>query len=95
MAASTNYGRALHVRGVKRNILEYCIEENSIIGSTADPDCRCVRITQSEDARSERGHELALSEAVKPNALVWAAIPCTGGSAWQHVNKRFASARKM
>eukprot|EP00972_Heterocapsa_arctica_P059360 8753698-Heterocapsa_arctica.AAC.1 len=27
-------------------------------------------------------------EAVKrPNCLLWVAIPCTGGSPWQHINK--------
>ena len=77
-----------------RCILEFCTDDASILGQCAPKDCDCIRITESVDATSEEGLQTCLKTAARPNTLVWAAIPCTGGSAWQHVNKRFPTARK-
>ena len=93
MAASANFGKTLHARNVERNIFEYCTEGDSVIGSKADPDCNCVRAAEAVDAGSDSGHEMAMQAARKPRTLVWVAIPCAGGPAWQHVNQRHASAR--
>ena len=50
--------------------------------------------------RSETGIKFAMDcvrEAVESERMsdlhFWAALPCTGGSPWQQVNKRYASAR--
>ena len=39
------------------------------------------------------GVSKALAVAQRRNVLLWASIPCTGGSPWQRITKRLASAR--
>eukprot|EP00975_Prorocentrum_lima_P048640 10176674-Prorocentrum_lima.AAC.1 len=61
----------------------------SRIGSKAPDDCRVVRLTEQKDMTSDEGVEYALGEIKKTKEkgiLLWASIPCSGGSSWQHIN---------
>ena len=42
---------------------------------------------------TDEGVSKALAVAQRKNVLLWASIPCTGGSPWQRITKRLASAR--
>ena len=68
--------------------MEYCCSEQSLIGERTDPTCQVVRITKDcADQTTWEGAQIALSE-VKGEIplLLFAAIPCVGGSTWQFVN---------
>ena len=81
-----------------RVIIEFCCGENSKIGNEAPLyGCRSERLTIREDMRSQKGLEHALNivrDAHSRNEMIllWGAIPCTGGSAWQNYNRQFPSA---
>ncbi len=74
----------------QRTIIEYCCSNESLIGSTATPNCNVIRLTQDHDMTSEKGllHALDLANEAGQHTLLWCAIPCTGGCPWQEVNMR-------
>ena len=52
----------------------------------ASKGCSVAQITIDEDATSEEGHAIAKNAVRQGDTLLWASIPCTGGSPWQHIN---------
>ena len=50
-----------------------------------------VRFTEREDMTTDDGYRFAHSAVNNSNKtymiLIWSAIPCTGGSPWQNINK--------
>ena len=83
---------------VDRQIVEFCCGNNSILGTPSKQSrgCGSIRITQQIDARSAEGIQMALKAVETPNTLLWAAMPCTGGSTWQRLNiKRRGVAKKI
>ena len=76
-------------RYLKRKVVEGCCAEDSRMGQPRffGKDCEVVRITEKDDARSEKGLNKALA-ACGSRTLVWISIPCIGGSRFQYVNKR-------
>ena len=60
--------------------------------------CSVVRLTEREDMTTDYGirfAQSAVNNSSKDNmVLVWSAIPCTGGSPLQNINKRFLVGKK-
>ena len=83
-----------------RKLVEFCCSAGSVLGHsryTLD-GCVAVRLTIENDLTTAAGLEAAL-QAVRDTPSwqylhVWAALPCTGGSPWQNINRRYESARK-
>jgi hypothetical protein len=76
--------------------VEFCCGPNSRIGlrTKHSEGCRVIRITEDLDANSHDGFALAAKGCTNARALLYASIPCTGGSSWQHINKDIPSAFK-
>ena len=53
--------------------------------------CETIRLTIEDDLRTQEGLETALRAVDAPNVLLWAAIPCTGGCAWNALNAKRGS----
>ena len=56
--------------------------------------CRVIRLTLQDDVASEAGLRKATKAVQQSNTLLWASIPCTGGSPWQNLNQRTGNGRK-
>ena len=77
-----------------RVMIEFCCGEDSLMGSAAiaGPECHVIRVTRRNDVTTKQGSAfvdkaLALAQQkVGQNVLVWASIPCTGGTSWTHLN---------
>ena len=75
----------------KRTLVEFCCSEQSMLGQLCEhefPDCKCIRITENDDATSAGGMAKARSGNTRAPALLWGSLPCTGGSLWQNINSR-------
>ena len=75
---------------VNRRIVEFCAGENSRMGLHAaktSSKCGVIRLTAREDVTSKEGFSRAAHAVQADNVLLWASMPCTGGSPWQHINK--------
>eukprot|EP00972_Heterocapsa_arctica_P105079 15482878-Heterocapsa_arctica.AAC.1 len=48
--------------------------------------CEVTRITMDNDVTTKHGLARATKAVQQPNCLLRVAIPCTGGSPWQHMN---------
>ena len=79
---------AAHLQ-VGRTIVEYCCSSTSILGrpSRHTLGCAQVRLTAAQDMTTASGIAMAHKALLRVFPLLWAAIPCTGGSTWQHINK--------
>ena len=93
-----------------RLMIEVCCGSTSILGEVAKekyPECEVLRITKNEDLNNVDTRKSILSKAkshaaVSKPILVWASLPCTGGSTWSHLNltiegnrERVLAARKL
>ena len=54
-----------------------------------------MRVTKMHDVTSPAGIRRCMNAVRFPHTLLWASIPCTGGSPWQHYNKQFPNAQRM
>ena len=85
---------------IDRRICEWCCGPQSRIGShkAAKTNCSVTRITEAEDATTDKGLSLARGCVQLPRCLLFSSMPCTGGSPWQRINVRkpggFAILRK-
>ena len=86
-------------QGNTRVIIEFCCGDDYKIGKFAmhAEGCDSKRLTIAEDLTTDEGLAIALKwiKEAKDRGetiLLWAAIPCTGGSPWQNYNRRFPSA---
>ena len=84
---------------VNRRLVEFCCGKDSKLGQLTNSSrgCEVVRLTQDDDVTTPAGFKTALQSVSKPSGalLLWASIPCTGGSAWQHINKRHSNGRLL
>ena len=73
-----------------RTLVECCCGPNSRLGRTKlkPRDTRVVRITEDDDMTTEKGLKKTCDAVKDTNALLWGSLPCTGGSPWQHLNKK-------
>ena len=77
-----------------RLMIEICCGPTSILGEVAKekyPECEVLRITKNEDLNNTDTRKSILSKAksyaaVSKPILVWASLPCAGGSTWSHLN---------
>ena len=82
-----------------RKLIEFCCSNNSVLGREKYlfTGCEVQRLTIDNDLTTKGGlkHALDAVENTKPGQYIhlWGALPCTGGSPWQHVNKKHESAR--
>ena len=80
--------------GIKRLIVEVCCSSDSLLGQIAVKefkDCHVARITEEYDLNKSSARRDVISLVKSCNkhnipTLVWASLPCTGGSSWSHVN---------
>eukprot|EP00972_Heterocapsa_arctica_P011207 1641831-Heterocapsa_arctica.AAC.1 len=49
--------------------------------------CEVIRIAKENDVTTAKGLKMAMEAVKRPSCMLWVAIPCTGGSPWQHINK--------
>ena len=83
-----------------RVIFEFCCSQDSLMGQAAyqTSNCLVIRLTKSHDMTSQEGMDYAMqcinnmSEGVY--FFMWTSMPCTGGSPWQRMNMKHASARE-
>ena len=74
---------------VVRHMIEFCTSENSKIGDkryTKD-GCSVMQCSLKDDVTTNKGPKRALDGVRKPGCLLWASVPCIGGSPWQHINR--------
>ncbi len=72
-----------------RKLVEWCCSPLSKLGKPKiAKDCETKRITEVEDATTPAAAATAAYEVTitGPHALLWGSMPCTGGTAWTHVN---------
>ena len=72
-------------------MIEFCCEEDSVIGKVAADDCRVMRLTGQMDmtkATSVDRVKQVIREAPQGSVFLWSSIPCTGGSQWNVQNLR-------
>ena len=86
MHASHKFRRRQFLR---RNIVGFCCGEHSRLGNARylQDGCTVTRLTSADDVTSKQGLNKCLRAARSANVLLWAFIPCTGGSQWQNFNK--------
>ena len=68
---------------------EWCCGPSSLISSQASPHskgCGCQRTTIVEDGTSSSAVTRACNFMSHHKSLLWASMPCTGGSTWNFVN---------
>ena len=73
-----------------RTLVEYCCSPDSALGrdSKHTEGCIRVRLTAHDDMTTQSGLAKALRAVTQnPCCHLWAAIPCTGGSTWQRINR--------
>ena len=83
-----------------RRLVEFCCSEDSVLGQPkfVRAGCRVFRFTIVDDLTREAGLQAAMRAVtdVAPGEYIhlWASLPRTAGSPWQHLNKRYPSALK-
>ena len=85
-----------------RLMIEICCGPTSILGKVAEekyPECEVLRVTKDEDLNNADTRKSILSKAksyaaVSKPILVWASLPCAGGSTWSHLNLTIAGNRE-
>ena len=70
---------------ITRHIIEFCTSENSKIGDKRYiwNGCSVLRCSLN-NVTTNAGLKRALDGVSKPGCLLWASMPCIGGSPWQH-----------
>ena len=74
---------------VVRHIVEFCTSENSKMGDQRyiKNGCTVLRCSLKDDVTTNKGLRRALDGVRRPHCLLWASMPCIGGSPWQHINR--------
>jgi hypothetical protein len=75
--------------GYDRNMVECCCGEKSYFHEEMKhtEGCMLTRVTQKHDRTSPEGIAYTYDAVSCPNTGFWLSLPCTGGSAWQHVSR--------
>ena len=74
---------------ITRHIVEFCTSENSKIGGKRyiRNGCSVLWCSIKDDVTINAGLKRALGGVSKLGCLLWASMPCIGGSPWQHINR--------
>ena len=87
-------------------LVEACCSHESKLGDTSRRPavavgCHVIPITEDDDILSHATRKRVIDKRVRATnskipipRLVWASIPCTGGTAWSHINMNPAAARE-
>jgi hypothetical protein len=69
---------------VERRIVEFCTGSISKLGDSrySSDGCNIIRLTMADDVTKPMGHAKAMAAVRAPNCLLWASMPCVGGSPW-------------
>ena len=85
----------------KRVLIEYCCGENSKLSQSrkVTKGCTRIRVTEANDPRKRKNVCELLEKVLEScdehtTCLVHASLPCTGGSPWQHVNRKLFGVEK-
>ena len=57
--------------------------------------CKIVEITALDDFTSEGGYNKVVKALQSPNVVIFASLPCTGGSPWQIPNSKHPACRRL
>eukprot|EP00972_Heterocapsa_arctica_P040467 5961141-Heterocapsa_arctica.AAC.1 len=49
--------------------------------------CQVIRVIMKNDVTTRHGLQMVMEAVKQPKCLLWAAMPCTGGSPWQNINR--------
>ena len=87
--AAQHAAPAIAQKEVTRHIVEFCTSENFKIGDMryVNNGCSVMRCSLKDDVTADAGLKRAVDLVSKPGCLLWASMPCIGGSPWQHVNR--------
>ena len=89
-----------------RILVEVCCSHDSKLGDTSRRPafgCHVIRITQDDDILSHATRKRVVDEVKHVRSignkgsipvLLWASIPCTGGTAWSHINMNHDTAKE-
>ena len=87
---------------VSRFLVEFCCSPDSKLSQerSASRGCHCIRVTEELDATRPRTIKHVVDQITlaardeggvsKPNVLIFASLPCTGGCTWQRINSKTA-----
>ena len=87
-------------------LVEVCCSHESKLGDTSRRPavgCHVIRITQDDDILSHATRKRVVDEVKRIRSinnkisipvLLWASIPCTGGTAWSHINVNHDTAKE-
>ena len=74
-------------------MIEFCCDENSKLGQKGmyaeSRGCNVVRVTEANDVTTDQGLtfvEDIIDKCHGPSTILFAAMPCTGGSPWGNIN---------
>ena len=72
-----------------RRLVEFCCGPDSLLGQPGPctRGCEVIRLTEKDDVTTPSGLARALEAVEYPGVFLWASMPCTGGSPWQHINR--------
>jgi hypothetical protein len=78
-------------------IILLCTDRNSFLKqcNAYGQQCNIVEITEEDDFTSEQGYHKVATALQNDNCVVFASLPCTGGSPWQIVNKKHPACRRL
>lgn len=71
-------------------IVEFCYGPNSLLGQPIKESdgCNVIRLTEEHDVTTPAGLVFAKKAVSVGNCLLWASMPCTGGSPWFNINAK-------
>ena len=83
-----------------RRLVGFCCSEDSVLGQPkfVRAGCRVFKLTIVDGLTTDAGLQAALRAVTNaaPGEYInlWASLPCTAGSPWQHLNNKYPSALK-
>ena len=79
----------------ERTLIEFCCGPDSKLGQTQTikhaKGCTVIRVMVEHDVATKEGLQFVLDIINKcdgPSTYMWASMPCTGGTTWNHMNGR-------
>jgi hypothetical protein len=84
---------------VEWTVILLCTEKDSFMRqyNPHEDQCKIVEITEEDDFRMHTGdgYEKVADALRSENCVIFASLPCTGGSPWQYLNQRKPACRRL
>ena len=95
--ASAKAGDTPVAKDTTWTIILLCTEPDSLMvrHNPFGDQCKIVEITEHDDFTSETGYQKVVDALRGPNVVIFASLPCTGGSPWQIPNKKHPACRRL